>query len=791
MRWWPPWPAPSEVSARRPHLPRLRGALRAERLLAVGLALLTAALYLAGLFERQELIAIDFRYQAFPAPIRPDILLVLIDADSVKRGGQWPWPRSQHARLMQRLNEFGARAIGYDVEFGKARVPADDARLAATVAEARNIVLAVFHEYQRLPGGAEVYRVTPLMPELRRVGGVAGTIALPTDRGGGIRRARLAEEVGGEAYWAFSVELARLADRLPGAGARWLGPGRLRLGSRIIRGDRDGLVYVDYAGGRGSFPSVSAVDVLEGHVRPEDVRGKVALVGASAIELQDLHPTPFPGVMPGVEIQANLVNGVLRGVAARRLPPWVALVGLAILVAAWPPAASRVVRGPERMATRAVRLLAASGVVVAALAAAAGVLFWQWRIFLDVVPLTAGAIAMGLATVAVEAVRTGRRAALSAVALVPALPEEAGPASMLDRAVDVMFAALRDWMEIEVLVLEIPGADRRPEPTRVVRASGDRELGESSAACREWTRRALGAREGLLVARLGEAFGVTGHAGSPMFAVGSAFVPLLVGGRGIGVLHVHRSSAPFDADDLHAMGALAAQLALAVQNLELLQDLQALHLGTMAALADAVEVRDAYTGGHCKRVSDYAVQLAQAIGLPAAEVEDIRLGALIHDIGKIGIADAILQKAARLTDEERRHMQEHTVIGERIVAQLPVSRTVRDVILHHHERFDGSGYPQGLRGEAIPIAARIVAIADTYEALRGGRVYRAALPRDEVLAELRGTAGGQLDAHLVERFLHLVEYESGGGPQETLELPGDDRARESPDLNGRSPRSPT
>ncbi|MGH7751849.1 MAG: HD-GYP domain-containing protein, partial [Gemmatimonadales bacterium] len=226
-----------------------------------------------------------------------------------------------------------------------------------------------------------------------------------------------------------------------------------------------------------------------------------------------------------------------------------------------------------------------------------------------------------------------------------------------------------------------------------------------SPACRDAAHRALAERAPALVARLGPAFAPAANAPG-LHATGSAFLPLVVGGKAMGVLHVHRRSSPFEADDLRVMVALAAQLALTAQNLDLMQDLQAFYLGTMGTLADAVEARDATTGGHCKRVSDLSVRLAQAAGLPEPEVEEIRVGALVHDIGKIGIRDQILGKPGGLTTEEMEHVRQHTVIGERIIAQLPVSQTMRDVILHHHERYNGAGYPHGLRGEAILMSAR-------------------------------------------------------------------------------------
>lgn len=782
MRWWPPWrtppDAPSRPAGALARSPRIR---RADVLLAAGLAAFTAACYLGGVFERLEIIAIDVRYQWFSAPARPDIVLVLIDSDSLKRVGPWPWRRSVHARLLRRVSAAGARAVGYDVEFGTPRDPESDAQLAGAVAEGRAIVLAVFHEYQRLPEGGAVYRATPLMPELRRAGAVAGSISFPIDAGGGVRRAPLAEDVGGDPHWAFGVEVVRLAEGLPPDRVRWAGSGRLLLGSHTIRGDRHGLVYIDYAGGRGTFPGVPASDVLDGRVPDEVIRGRVVLVGASAIDLQDLHSSPFPGVMPGVEIQANLVSGLLRGVAARRLPPWITLAVLAVLAAGWPAVAGRAVRRSTRVLVKTVRLALTTGAIAAGLLAAGGILFWAWRLFLDVVPLMAGAVAMGAVAVVAEGVRTGRRATASAVALAPASGGPPGAAAVLEQAVDILFMGLRDFMGVEALVVELRRGMRRPGVSRMVRAARDIRVGEDLPACRDAVHRALAERAPALLARLGPAFAPAADAPG-LHAAGSAFVPLVVGGKAIGVLHAHRRSAPFEADDLRVMVALGAQLALTAQNQDLMQDLQALYLGTMATLADAVEARDAYTGGHCKRVSDLSVRLAQAAGLPASEVEEVRIGALVHDIGKIGIADQILGKPGRLTPEEMEHVRRHTVIGERIIAQLPVSQTVRDVILSHHERYNGSGYPRGLRGDTIPMSARIVAIADAFEAMTSGRIYRPPISLDQALFELRRASGTHLDPYLIELFLHLLETEGIAPPPEPPARAGADPPLPTPDI---------
>lgn len=175
------------------------------------------------------------------------------------------------------------------------------------------------------------------------------------------------------------------------------------------------------------------------------------------------------------------------------------------------------------------------------------------------------------------------------------------------------------------------------------------------------------------------------------------------------------------------------------------------------ALAVAVEAKDLYTRGHSERVADYSVKLAAAMGLPSYQFETIRGAALLHDIGKIGISGSILRKPGSLTALEFQQIKKHPTIGERICASLKFAHDILPIIKHHHERYDGKGYPDGLRGEKIPITARIVAIADAFDAMTSDRPYRAGLNPVEAIEILHNGAGKQWDPQLVPVFVKLIE----------------------------------
>ena len=178
---------------------------------------------------------------------------------------------------------------------------------------------------------------------------------------------------------------------------------------------------------------------------------------------------------------------------------------------------------------------------------------------------------------------------------------------------------------------------------------------------------------------------------------------------------------------------------------------------TIFAIANAVEARDKSTGRHSFRVSEYAVMIARELGFDESELEQIRKTGLLHDIGKIGVPDSILNKPARLTDEEYEVMKTHTSIGGDILKDFTLIPHVDEGAKFHHEHYDGSGYPNGLKGEEIPLNARIIGIADAFDAMTANRVYRKALDMDFVKAELKRCAGSQFDPTLVEIMLELIE----------------------------------
>ena len=189
-----------------------------------------------------------------------------------------------------------------------------------------------------------------------------------------------------------------------------------------------------------------------------------------------------------------------------------------------------------------------------------------------------------------------------------------------------------------------------------------------------------------------------------------------------------------------------------------------------SALANAIEAREQGMRGHCERLALLAMRLGLALGLGEEEIETVRLGALLHDIGEIGVPDRVLSKAASLTPGEAELMQAHAVIGDDMLAGIDPLAAVRPIVRHHHERWDGTGYPDGLAGKEIPLGARIMAVADAVEAMSASRVYREPLPEPEIVRELDRGRGSQWDPAVVDLVMKLIETDAISFSAEGLQI---------------------
>ncbi len=308
-----------------------------------------------------------------------------------------------------------------------------------------------------------------------------------------------------------------------------------------------------------------------------------------------------------------------------------------------------------------------------------------------------------------------------------------------------------------VALVECPGPEQAPELLHVWPDGS--ELNEGRPFSRTVTERVIDQGRTILVPDVA-IFGELRQSQSLLGCMARTVLcaPLRSQGRIFGIIFAshHDPGFSFAPRQVRLVSAVGMEAGIALENLRLLRQRERSFFHTTEALVNALDARDDYTAGHSRNVARMALAIARCAQLDAEQQRDLRLGAMLHDIGKIGVDDDCLRSPRALSPEEYRRIQQHTVQGDRILRPLGELDRVREIVRHHHERWDGAGYPDGLRGEAIPLAARVVAIADTIDAITSDRPYRKAAPLEVALQEVSRCKGSQFDPRMVSAlFLSL------------------------------------
>ena len=261
---------------------------------------------------------------------------------------------------------------------------------------------------------------------------------------------------------------------------------------------------------------------------------------------------------------------------------------------------------------------------------------------------------------------------------------------------------------------------------------------------------------------LSDEFFVDSYSSKKYFFSGNRlYLPLMIKGKCIGFIMVNRKmngvrKNAFPESDIFFLKLIAEKASTQIENRMLYESLFESVLHTLTSLISAINKRDSYTEGHCKRVTSSSLKLAKALGVTEYEEDVIRVVGPIHDLGKVGVPDSILLKTGKLTDEEYAIMKDHSGYGEEILNRFEILSSEATIIRHHHERFDGKGYPDMITGEEIPTCARIIAICDTYDAMTTNRPYRTALGKGIALAEIEKCSGVQFDPAMATVFCDLM-----------------------------------
>jgi len=235
--------------------------------------------------------------------------------------------------------------------------------------------------------------------------------------------------------------------------------------------------------------------------------------------------------------------------------------------------------------------------------------------------------------------------------------------------------------------------------------------------------------------------------------------PLINAKTVLGVINVRRKAGdtPFNEGDLELISILATQAATAIENSRLFSDLNSLYLGVMQFIVALTEARDVYLRGHTQRVTKWCLRLGRALGMGKGELTTLKYAATLHDIGKLAISEAILNKPAKLTPQEFEVIKTHPAVGANILKPLKFLNDTRRIVLHHHERLDGMGYPDGISGKQLSLPMNIIILVDSYDAMNSDRAYRKALPKQQIIEEIISAKGKQFHPEVVNAFLKLLK----------------------------------
>ncbi len=670
------------------------------------------------------LVRIGALHPPEPPADLPDVAIVAIDPQSVRALPDWPWPRAVYAQALARLDAAGAKVIAIDIDFSAARDAADDAKFARAVGDSGRVVLAAFRQLQPLTGGGEIEVASLPIPAIAAGAAGIGSVLMPVESDGVVRFAPRSNQIAGHETPTLAAMSLAVA----------LGSSPAPLNERL---------RIDWRRASPAPRVIPIVDVLEGRFDPAQVAGRVVMLGATAAEFQDLWSTPLGPARPGVWIQAIAFRTLAAehaGLPVLAAPGVAARIALTVLMSALAASLGGLphVRRNAALATLAGAWLALS----------LALLIGRGLLLDPIVPL---AVLAAHYVLGLEGVR--RRFQLRLAAREHSLTTlfSVGEATATPASSDMLGVALS-------LLGDVVAASG----VALLRSSPEGELDGRRV---DWGRAsAAPIGDAASAADCLRARGVRVFAqGTPgAQAAGLAvYAPLFVGSTPVGVLVVEReSSEPLDATQLRTIFTVGTQVALSVENLRLVEGMRATFDSSVEAIATAVEARDGYTQLHCRRLALFSSLMADRLGLDAREVEAIRLGALLHDVGKIGIRDEILLKPGRFTLHEMGEMKEHAEIGHRIVSSIHgLAPGTLACVRHHHECWNGSGYPGGLCGDAIPLSARIVAVVDVWDALSTARPYKPAFPQHEVRALLSKGRGEHFEPALVDLFLRVLDEE--------------------------------
>lgn len=679
--------------------------------------------------QKIERWSLDRHLRSLPwTATEPPIVLIEAGEKTFAQLKAWPWSRFHHARLLDRLRE--ADTVVVDILFPEAGDAAADKALAEAVRQHGRTVTAM-HLVETAP--EEALRPVLPYPELRAATRQTGYTNVTPDIDGLVRFTvplrKMTQQAPNE-KWIPSLSLLA-AQQVLNAPAAEISQQRngnhvLQLGSHKIPLDAHGRLWLQYAPHH--YPVYEYADVLAGRWPSGTFRGKVVVIGVAASGADDFFMIPGADENPiisGAHLNAEIIRNLINGQAPTKARPITDLLFTLTLVLA----AARLGMSAHRWRS--------SGIFLALCMAYFGLNRYLFVGHLHWVNLTVPLLAGGtgfFSALFLQHHWQQANLAFRTYSMDAILKLSASKLSASQTLEDYLSSI---WPEIE----KATGIAIVSVRTTLAAIGGN-------ASTEQWQ----GSRSpGEIIEIRGRSLRQHGRRIRHQI-----LIPYADTETGATTTYLHLGSQqPIPQALSETLATLVTAISWFFNNLQASRRRKKMLMDTIHAIFTAMDYKDPITGGHSNRVSDISKEIIDALDLDPVQAEDIYLGSLIHDIGKIGIPDSILNKPGKLTDAEFDQVRIHPDIGKEIMAKVELPKETMEALYHHHERYDGNGYPQGLRGEEISLAGRIVALADVFDALSAERPYRGPMPLESVCEFIEQHAGTQFDPQIARVLLKL------------------------------------
>ena len=712
--------------------------------IAVGLlaAILVIVLTYLGLFanllQRLEYWALDYRFRLASKSVdTSEIVIIAINDESIQELGTWPWPRSYHAKLIDILCQGNARVIGLDIIFSTS-TSEHDGQLAEAIKNAQNVIM-VAHPMMpaQVSFARNIMTVDHIQGPIKEVAEVArgiGHIAVVYDDDGIVRRAPALLRTKDKTLLAFGIEVA-LAYRDEEYGSIGLDKDSLQVGSTKIPLDNEGNMLINYIGGPHSFTEIPYARVIEGEVPMDFFKDKIVLVGVTAGGLLDSWATPFiyQGRMTGAELHANIVHTIVNKGFFIHLGDRQGAFLVLFLGGVSGFVFYRFPR-PGRLILIFMILFTTSASIY---------LFLNRRILLETIPLLSVLLATYIPITQIKnrEYKMGiwkRDLEMSAVFKMSEVIK--GSKGNIEEFLESVCDLIKNLAGADVCYAIVNKGDKD------ITVDGSSQKISGHLVNQEIVQRVLQTGKPILTDKDQKTSRIRRAMYLPIKSLNHVY----------GVLFLERDR-PFDTRDRQLASVFADNIAFTLERNGVLHQMQEAYGQSIHALAKVMDVKYPYIYKHSSQVSELAVKMADTLSIPKHETEVIRYAAILHDLGMIGIPEDILNKSNPLTAEEKFYIESHPEMGIEVIRPITFLKMAIPLIRHHHERYDGKGYPDGLAGDEIPLGSQILAVADSLVAMLTDSPYRKALKREEAIAEIKRQSGSQFNPKIVNALLQSLD----------------------------------